>query len=88
MDITSDASLYICGVGGRKQIYENKKLDEGTKYSGIETARKARNGNIDFDENEFRFFLQTGDFLSNHNINGVQYLKLRCPNINHFCRAI
>lgn len=84
-----DAKLYITGVGGRKLTYETKKQVKGTSYNGIEVARKARNGNnVVEDEGEYRVYIQSGDFLSDHNINGVKHLQIKCPNINSFCRII
>lgn len=84
-----DAKLYITGVGGRKLTYENKKLVKGMPYNGLEVARKARNGNnVLEDEGEYRLYIQSGDFLSGHNINGVKHLEIKCPKINSFCRII
>ncbi len=78
-------SIWICGVGGETCRYENINMIK--RLGSPELARNARSINDDFkDENEFRIFLNTGDFNVGRVLqHKVEYIKLYCPEIKQYC---
>jgi hypothetical protein len=85
--------LQACGIGCGCVTYEDKILSIQNGYNSIEIVNNARNKNArDNSQDEYRIWLNTGDFLPPYSGNAlhnlVKYLKLSAPSISQYCELI